>query len=252
MSTSLPLSGQVAIVTGASSGIGAATASALADAGASVVLAARRRDRIQALADGIVGRGGTALAVPTDVADEAQASAMVQRAQEEYGRVDILVNNAGVMHLGPVADADTDDWRAMIDVNLYGALYGTRAIMPILNGQGTGDIINVGSLGGYRTSAGRSLYALTKFGLRGFTEALRAEALEHGVRVTFVAPGMVETEMSGGSPHAFQREAAARARAAIGQPLAASDVADVILYAVTRPRHVSLNEILMRPTRQVN
>src|SRR5688500_17315383 len=215
-----PLEGRVAVVTGASSGIGEATVRALSEAGASVALGARRTDRLQALADSL--DGGT-LVRQVDVSDEEQARAFVQAANDELGGLHILVNNAGVMLLGPVADADTDEWRTMIGVNLLGLLYCTHAALPLLGSSGGGDVVNVSSVAGRRADAGAAVYNMTKFGVHGFSEALRQEALHEGIRVTTVAPGFVETELQGHNVNPLVRQALERAREQIGDVLRAED-----------------------------
>jgi NADP-dependent 3-hydroxy acid dehydrogenase YdfG len=244
------LAGKVAAVTGASSGIGEATAVAFAQAGAAVALAARRADRIEALAQRIGGDGGTAVAIPADIANEDEARAFVEGTREQLGRLDILVNNAGVMLLGPVAGADTAEWRQMVDVNVLGLLYCTHATLPIMGEQGEGHIINVSSTAGRVARLGAAVYNLTKFGVVGFTEALRQEALHANVRVTVIEPGFVETELQGHNTHPMVIEATNRMREEIGDLLQAQDIADAILWAATRPPHVSVNEVLVRPTRQ--
>jgi NADP-dependent 3-hydroxy acid dehydrogenase YdfG len=244
------LEGRVAAVTGATSGIGEATAAGLAAAGAKVGLAGRREDRLQALAERIEGDGGTALAIPTDVSDEAQANAFVQRTHSELGGLDILVNNAGVMLLGPVTGADTDEWRTMIHVNLLGLLYCTHAALPLMGEGGGGHIVNVSSVAGRTASLGSAVYNMTKWGVNGFSEGLRQEALHVGIRVTIVEPGMVETELLDHNTNPMVLEAAKKVREQVGTPLSAEDIARVILYAVSQPEHVALNEVLVRPTRQ--
>lgn len=242
------LAGSVVAITGASSGIGEATAVACARAGASVALAARRGDRIEALAQRIEDEGGRAIALPTDVADERQARAFVEHAYETLGRLDVLINNAGVMLLGPVAGADTDQWRRMIDVNLLGLLYCTHAALPVMGQQGSGHIVNVSSVAGRVAGAGSAVYNMTKWGVNGFSEALRQEALHAGVRVTIVEPGAVETELLGHNSDVIQGLAAKRLEGVTS--LTADDIADAILYALCRPEHVSINEVLIRPSRQ--
>ena len=242
-----PLDGRVAVVTGASSGIGAATARALSAAGAAVALGARRADRLEALATEL---DGGALVREVDVSDEEQARDFVQAARDEFGGLHILVNNAGVMLLGPVADADTDEWRRMIEVNLLGLLYCTHAALPLIQASGGGDIVNVSSVAGLRADAGAAVYNMTKFGVHGFSEALRQEALHAGIRVTTVAPGFVETELQGHNRNPVVRSAMARHREQIGDVLRAEDIADAILHAVTRPAHVCVNEVVVRPTSQ--
>src|ERR1700737_2116258 len=194
---SIDLTNQVVAVTGASSGIGEATAVACARAGATVALAARRKDRIDALAERISSEGGRALAVPTDVAHEAEARAFIERAHTELGRLDVLVNHAGVMLLGPIAGAPTEEWGRMIDANVYGVLYCTHAALPLMAAQGSGHIINVSSVAGRFARAGSGVYNLTKFGVGAFSESLRQEAVGMGVRVTLIEPGAVATELSG-------------------------------------------------------
>jgi clavulanate-9-aldehyde reducatase len=243
-----PLAGRVAAVTGASSGIGAATASALSRAGATVALAARRRDRLESLAERLEGEASVH---EVDIGDEAQARSFIEDAHARHGGLHVLVNNAGVMLLGPVEGADTADWRRMLDVNLWGLLVCTHAALPLIAAGGGGDIINVSSVAGRRADAGAAVYNLTKFGVHAFSEALRQEALHTGVRVTVVAPGMVDTELQGHNTNPVVLSAIERARERTGQVLEAEDVADAILYAITRPRHVDLNEILVRPTGQV-
>jgi NADP-dependent 3-hydroxy acid dehydrogenase YdfG len=242
-----PLDGRVAVVTGASSGIGEATVRALSAAGASVALGARRTDRLQAIAEGLEG---PSLVRAVDVTDEEQARALVQAANDELGGVHILVNNAGVMLLGPVAGADTEEWRRMIAVNLLGLLYCTHAALPLMEAGGGGDIINVSSVAGRRADAGAAVYNMTKFGVHAFSEALRQEALHAGIRVTTVAPGFVDTELQGHNTNPLVRRATERAREQIGEVLKAEDIAEAILHAVTRPPHVCVNEVVVRPTGQ--
>jgi NADP-dependent 3-hydroxy acid dehydrogenase YdfG len=242
------LEGSVVAITGASSGIGEATALACAAAGASVALAARRADRIEALARRIEDDGGRAVALPTDVGDERHARAFVEHAYVRFGRLDALVNNAGVMLLGPVEGADTDDWRRMIDANVLGLLYCTHAALPVMRSQGGGHIVNVSSVAGRVTAAGSAVYNLTKWGVTAFSDALRQEALHSDIRVTVVEPGAVSTELAGHNSPEVQ--AAMRQRFEGVTPLAAEDIANAIVFALTQPAHVSINEVLVRPTRQ--
>jgi NADP-dependent 3-hydroxy acid dehydrogenase YdfG len=244
------LEGRVAAVTGATSGIGEATAVLLAGAGAKVALAGRREDRLNAVSERIAGDGGMSLPIPTDVSDEAQAQGFVRRAHDELGGLHVLVNNAGVMLLGPVTGADTREWRTMIDVNLLGLLYCTHAALPLMGEGGGGDIVNVSSVAGRRASLGSAVYNMTKFGVHGFSEALRQEALHAGIRVTIIAPGMVATELLDHNTNPMVLEAAERMREQVGAPLGSEDVARLILLAVSQPGHVALNEVLVRPTRQ--
>jgi NADP-dependent 3-hydroxy acid dehydrogenase YdfG len=242
-----PLDGRVAVVTGASSGIGEATARALSDAGASVAIGARRADRLEALAGNLTG---PKLVREVDVSDEEQARAFVQAAHDELGGLHILVNNAGVMLLGPVTDQTPDDWRRMVGVNLLGLLYCTHAALPLMGRNGRGDIVNISSVAGRRAAAGAAVYNMTKFGVHAFSEALRQEALHAGVRVTTVAPGFVETELQGHNTHPLVRRTMERDREQIGEVLKAEDIAAEIVHAVTRPPHVCVNEVVVRPTGQ--
>ena len=243
------LSRQVVAVTGASSGIGEATAVACARAGASVSLAARRADRIEALAQRIGEEGGRALAVETDVGEESQARAFIERTHAELGRLDVLVNNAGVMLLGPIAGAPTEEWRRMIHANVFGVLYCTHAALPLMANQGSGHIINVSSVAGRHARAGSGVYNLTKFGVGAFSEALRQESVAMGVRVTLIEPGAVATELGGHNrPEVLEQMAKAFQGVT---PLAAEDIAEAILYAIGQPANVSVNEVLVRPSGQV-
>jgi clavulanate-9-aldehyde reductase len=244
------LSGRVAAITGASSGIGEATAETLARAGAAVSLAARRTDRIDALAERINGEGGSALAIETDVADEQQANAFITRTKDELGRLDILVNNAGVMLLGPVVGAPTEEWRRMVDVNLLGLLYCTHAALPIMGAQGSGHIVNISSVAGRFATLGAAVYNMTKFGVNAFSEALRQEVVRANVKVTVIEPGMVETELLSHNKHPMVLEAAKKMRADVGEPLTSEDIAEAILYAVGGPERVAVNEVLVRPAGQ--
>jgi NADP-dependent 3-hydroxy acid dehydrogenase YdfG len=241
------IDGKVAVVTGASSGIGEATALALSEAGAKVALVARRKDRIDALADRLPGE---AVAIEADISGEEAANAAIDRAHSELGGLDFLVNNAGVMLLGPVAGADTDEWRRMIDVNLLGLLYCTHAALPKMGEGGGGHIVNVSSVAGRTASLGSAVYNMTKWGVVGFSEGLRQEVLHANVRVTCVEPGFVETELQGHNEHPMVLDAMEKMREQIGDLLQAPDIADAVMYALTRPQHVSINEVLVRPTRQ--
>jgi NADP-dependent 3-hydroxy acid dehydrogenase YdfG len=244
------LDGKVAAITGASSGIGEATALALAAEGAAVALAARREDRIADLAGRIEKDGGSALAVATDVTDEEQANAFVARAHDELGGLDVLVNNAGVMLLGPVAGAPTDQWRQMIEVNLLGLLYCTHTALPIMGAAGSGDIVNVASVAGRTANFGSGVYNMTKWGVVGFSEALRQECGRAGVRVTAIEPGWVDTELQGHNEHPAVVAGMKKAMEKVERVLDADDIARAITFAVTQPPHVSINEMLIRPTTQ--
>jgi NADP-dependent 3-hydroxy acid dehydrogenase YdfG len=249
-----PLDGTVALVTGASSGIGQATARALAAEGAKVAVAARRLQRLEKLATEI-GRGGhTALAIRADIADQAQAIDAVDRTVDELGRLDVLVNNAGVMLLGPIEDAPTEEWDRMIDLNLKGLINTTHAALPHLlaaagdSERGCADVVNVSSVAGRVARAGSGVYNLTKHGVGAFSESLRQELAPRGVRATLIEPGAVDTELTDHLRDGIRERA--RERFADIRVLEAADVADAIAYAVTRPAHVCLNEILIRPTEQ--
>ena len=242
------LSGRVIAITGASSGIGEATALACAKAGASVALAARRVDRIDAIAERIEQAGGRALAIPADVGDEEQARDFVERAHRELGRLDGLVANAGVMLLGPVEGAPTEEWRRMVHVNVFGVLYCTHAALPLMRAQGSGDVVVMSSVAGRVARAGAGVYNLTKHGVNAFAEALRQETVGSGIRVTMIEPGAVATELP---DHNRPEILTQLARHFDGlDRLHAEDVANATLYALGQPPHVSVNELLARPSRQ--
>jgi NADP-dependent 3-hydroxy acid dehydrogenase YdfG len=244
------LDGKVAIVTGASSGIGEATALELARQGASVALVARRHDRLVDLAGQIEEEGGKALPIEADVSDHGKVESLVTQTAGQFGGLHILVNNAGVMLLGPVEGADVEEWRRMIDVNLLGLLYCTREALPVIRDSGGGHIVNVSSVAGRQANLGSAVYNLTKWGVTGFSEALRQEAMHSGIRVTCVEPGMVETELQGHNKNPAVTDAIDKMRDEIGDVLAAEDVARSIVYALSQPEHVAINEVLVRPTKQ--
>ncbi|HTD08512.1 MAG TPA: SDR family NAD(P)-dependent oxidoreductase [Solirubrobacteraceae bacterium] len=245
---STDLSGKVIAVTGASSGIGEATALACARAGAAVALAARRVERIEALAQRIAAEGGRAIAVPTDVGDEAQARAFIERAHSDLGRLDVLVNNAGVMLLGAIENAPTDEWRRMIHANVFGVLYCTHAALPLMHKQGSGHVVNISSVAGRVARLGSGVYNLTKFGVGAFSESLRQEGVALGVRVTLIEPGAVATELPGHNREEVLEQMAKRFAGVT--PLSADDIADAVLYAIGQPPNVSVNEVLVRPSGQ--
>ncbi len=248
------LDGTVALVTGASSGIGEATARALASQGAKVAVAARRLERLERLAGEIGGQGHTALAIRSDVTDQAQAIAAVDRTVDELGRLDVLVNNAGQMLLGPIEGAPTEEWDRMIDLNLKGLINTTHAALPHLlaaaegSERGCADLVNISSVAGRLARAGSGVYNLTKHGVGAFSESFRQEFAGRKVRSIVVEPGAVDTELSDHIRDGVREQV--RQRFADIQTLDAADVADAIAYAVTRPWHVSVNEILIRPTEQ--
>ena len=244
------LEGKAAIVTGASSGIGEATALALAEEGAKVALVARRADRLETLAKQIESRGGTALVLVADVADEAQIADAVNKAHAAFGRVDILINNAGVMLLGPIDGADTEDFRRMVNVNILGLMYGTHAVLPIMKAQQTGHIVNISSVAGRVTRSVSAVYSATKHAVGAFSEGLRQQALKDNIRVTIIEPGVVITELT---DHITDTATKTDIKGWIGGmrgPLQSEDIAASILYAVTQPPHVNVNEILIRPVEQ--
>jgi NADP-dependent 3-hydroxy acid dehydrogenase YdfG len=249
------LSGTVALVTGASSGIGEATARRLAKDGAAVALVARRRDRLEALASDIAQAGGTALVVEADITDRAQAEAAVQQTLERFGRLDLLVNNAGLMLLGPVVGADPDEWDRMIAINNQGLLYTTHAALPYLlkaaedGSRQVADIVNISSVAGRVASNGFGVYNMTKFGVNGFTEALRQEVTKSHVRVGVLEPGGVSTELMSHNTGTVREEI--DHFHATTEVLAPDDVADGVTYMVTRPRHASISELWIMPTDQV-
>ena len=249
----MDLSGRNIAITGASSGIGEATALACARAGAAVALAARREDRIADLARRISDEGGRAVALPTDVADERSARAFVEHAYEELGGLDGLVNNAGVMLLGPVVNAPTDEWRTMVQVNLLGLLYCTHAALPVMleaaDADRPCDIVNVSSVAGRVARAGSAVYNMTKWGVGAFSEGLRQEVTGRGIRVTIIEPGAVATELQGHNRPEIQEMMSKNFEGVT--PMEADDIARAIVYALSQPPNVSLNEVLIRPTSQV-
>jgi NADP-dependent 3-hydroxy acid dehydrogenase YdfG len=244
-----PLAGKVALVTGASSGIGEATAIALAEAGAAVAIGARRRDRLDALSAKLTGSGARVLTLDLDVTDEQACAAAVARTRAELGGLDVLVNNAGVMLLGTIVGADTEDWRRMLSTNVLGLMYMTSAAIEGMVEQGSGDVVNVSSVAGRQARKGAGVYNASKWAVNAFSESLRQEVTGRGVRIGLVEPGAVATELSS---HITQPEAkAASVQMAAGmRTLQAEDIARAVLYLVTQPPHVAVNEVLVRPTDQ--
>jgi NADP-dependent 3-hydroxy acid dehydrogenase YdfG len=248
------LQGTVALVTGASSGIGEATARTLAAHGASVGLVARRRDRIESLARELESGGGAVLAVEADVSEPERAREAVAAVADRFGRLDTLVNNAGVMLLGPALEAPLEEWEQMVRTNVLGVLYCTRAALPHLVAAATqeprrvADLVNISSVAGRVARSGSGVYNATKFAVGALSESLRQELSSRHVRVSVVEPGAVSTELSGHNRPEI-REAIA-ARFANIERLVSDDIADAIAYIVTRPRHVAVNELLIRPTEQ--
>ncbi len=248
------LDGTVALITGASSGIGEATARALAEQGAAVAIAARRIDRLDALAEEIRGQGARALVLETDVTDQTQAQAAVERTVAEFGRLDTVVNNAGVMLLGPAVGAPLAEWDRMVTLNLQGLLYITHAALPHLitaaqdSPRQVADLVNISSVAGRVARSGSNVYNMTKFGVVAFSESLRQELAGRHVRVSVVEPGVVATELAS-HLRPEVREGMMR-RFADVEPLQAADIADAIQYIISRPRHVAVNEMLVRPAGQ--
>ncbi len=247
---SFSLEGRAVAITGASSGIGEATALALAGAGAAVALGARRKDRVDDLARRIEADGGRAVAIEVDITDEPRARAFIESAHSQLGGLHGLVNNAGLMLLGPVEGTDTEEWRRMVEVNVMGLLYCTHAALPLMREGGGGHIVNVSSTAGRSAAPGAAVYNFTKFGVTGFSEALRQEALHSAIRVTCIEPGFVETELQEQNTNPVVLQGVKKMRERIGDVLQAGDIADAILYALTRPSHVGINEVLVRPTGQ--
>jgi NADP-dependent 3-hydroxy acid dehydrogenase YdfG len=249
-----PLEGTVALVTGASSGIGEATARALAGSGAAVALVARRKERLDQLAAEIASQGARTLVLETDVTDREQAVAAVERTVAELGRLDTVINNAGVMLLGPIEGAPIEEWERMVHLNLLGLLYTAHAALPHLlraaedSPRRVADLVNVSSVAGRVAREGTGVYNLTKHGVGAFSESLRQEVTTRHVRVSLVEPGAVDTELT---TH-LRPEIAEQAAKRFGhiERLQSADIADAITYIVTRPRRMAINEILVRPTEQ--
>jgi NADP-dependent 3-hydroxy acid dehydrogenase YdfG len=251
--SSRPLADTAALITGASSGIGAATAVSLAGLGAKVALVARRTDRLNEVAARLRSDGATAAVITADVTSQSDADKAVAEAVSELGRLDVLVNNAGVMLLGPVIDAPVEEWERMVQINLLGLLYCTHAALPHLlraaedSARQVADLVNISSVAGRETRNGSGVYNATKHGVGAFSDALRKEITTRHVRVSLIEPGAVDTELA--SHNRPEILAGIRQRFAI-ERLRAEDIADAIAYVVSRPRHVAINEVLVRPTEQ--
>jgi NADP-dependent 3-hydroxy acid dehydrogenase YdfG len=254
MADSKTLSGTVALVTGASSGIGQAAAADLAAKGASVALVARRTDRLQELADSITAAGGTALTITADVTDQEQAVQAVARTVEELGRLDTVINNAGVMLLGPIVDAPVEEWDRMVDLNVKGLLYVAHAALPHLleaadqEPRRVADLVNISSVAGRVARNGSGVYNATKHAVGAFSESLRQEVTGRHLRVSLVEPGAVATELA--SHNREEIQPALRERFGNLERMEAEDIAEIISFIVTRPRRVAINEVLVRPTEQ--
>jgi NADP-dependent 3-hydroxy acid dehydrogenase YdfG len=251
---STEMAGTTALVTGASSGIGEATALALAERGAAVALVARRRDRLEDLAGRVEAAGGTALVLEADITSPASATDVVEQTVSRLGRLDLLVNNAGVMLLGPAEHAPVEEWQRMVELNVLGLMYCAHAALPhLLRAASDGprrvaDLVNISSVAGRVARSGSGVYNATKFGVGAFSESLRQEFTKRHVRVSLVEPGAVETELAGHNrPEVLET---LKGRFAGMERLQSEDIADAIVYVVTRPRHVAVNEVLIRPTEQ--
>ncbi len=243
------IAGKVVVITGASSGLGEAAARLLSEEGATVVLGARRLDRIEALAEELEGKGGKALALQTDVTDREQVEALVDAAVQTYGRIDVMINNAGLMPHSPLERLKVDEWDRMVDVNLKGVLYGIAAALPHMIEQKAGQIVNVSSVAGHKVSANGAVYAATKHAVRALSEGLRQEVKPYNIRTTVISPGAVATELPdtiseqdiSESMHGFYDKYA----------IPADSFARAVVFAMSQPDDVDINEILFRPTRQM-
>jgi NADP-dependent 3-hydroxy acid dehydrogenase YdfG len=248
MTDSDNIAGKVVVITGASSGLGEAAARRLAALGAPVVLGARRRERLEALAADLTGGGARAVAVTTDVTDRAQVQRLVDAAVTTYGRVDVMINNAGLMPQSPLGRLKTSEWDRMIDVNIKGVLYGIAAALPYMERQKAGHFINVSSVAGHKVRAGGAVYSATKHAVRVITEGLRQEVKPFGIRTTVISPGAVDTEL----PQTItEPDVAERMKQFYAeQAISADSFARAVIYAIGQPDDMDVNEILYRPTKQ--
>ncbi|WP_103730406.1 SDR family oxidoreductase [Novosphingobium sp. HII-3] len=237
------LNGKVVLITGASSGIGEATARTLAEAGATVVLGARRTERLAKLVREIEAAGGKALAKALDVTDQAEVAAFAEEARGRFGRIDVIVNNAGVMPLSPMAALKVDEWDRMVDVNIKGTLYGIAAVLPVMNEQGFGHVINIASTGGHVVSPTAAVYCATKFAVRAISEGLRQE--NDKIRVTVISPGVTESELADSISDPKGREEMKEYRKVAISPFA---IAKAVRFAVEQPADVDTTEMIVRPT----
>jgi len=242
------IKGKVVVITGASSGLGEATARLLAEKGATVVLAARRTERIESLAEELKNKGGDALAVPTDVTDRQQVKQLVDKTVQTCGRIDVMLNNAGLMPLAPLEELKIDEWEQMVDVNLKGVLYGIAAALPHMKQQKSGHIINVSSVYGHKLGPNATVYCATKFAVRALSEGLRQEVKPYNIRTTVISPGAVATELL---EHISDPEVQKQAKEHVGQiAVPAETFARMVAFAMNEPADVDVNEILFRPTAQ--
>lgn len=239
---------KVIIITGASSGLGEATARLLSAQGATVVLGARRVDRLQALAKDIIAKGGKAVAIQTDVLDRGQVTALVDTAVKTYGRVDAMLNNAGLMPQAPLERLKVDEWDRMIDVNIKGVLYGIAAALPHMKERKSGHFINVSSVAGHKVGPGFAVYAATKHAVRAFSEGLRQEVKPYNIRTTVISPGAVATELPNSVTDPDAGERIRKFYADVAIP--ADSFARTVAFAISQPEDMDINEILFRPTRQ--
>lgn len=240
------IAGKVVVITGASSGLGEATARQLSSLGAHLVLGARRQDRLEALAADIRGAGGKAEIVVTDVTRKQDVAALVQAALTNFGRLDVMINNAGLMAVAPLAELKVDEWDSMLDINVKGVLYGIAAALPVFQKQGSGHFINIASVAGLKVFGNATVYSATKFAVRAISEGLRAE-VGGKIRSTVISPGAVESELKHGSSHA---ESASAVRDFYQMAIPSDAVARAIAYAIMQPADVDINEIVLRPTAQ--
>jgi NADP-dependent 3-hydroxy acid dehydrogenase YdfG len=242
------IANKVVVITGASSGIGEATARLLAGNGAKVVLGARRKDRIDALVREITARGGSALGFATDVTKRGDVEALVRGAVDKHGRIDVIVNNAGIMPIAPMAALKVEEWDRMIDVNIKGLLYGVAAVLPIMQRQKQGHIINLASVFGFKVFApGGTVYSATKFAVRAVTEGLRIELRADNIRCTMISPGAVATEIPEDSSEEATRKSL---REFYKMAVPADSIARAIAYAIEQPAEVEVDEVVIRPTAQ--
>lgn len=242
------IKGKVVIITGASSGMGEAAAKHLSNLGATIVLGARRGDRIEKLAKEINDNGGKAFAIAVDVTQRDQVKKLVDAAVEQFGRVDVLLNNAGIMPLSLVESLHVDEWDKMIDVNLRGVLNGIAAVLPYMKKQKSGQIINTSSVAGHKVFSGSAVYSATKFAVRALTEGLRMEVKPYNIRTTIVCPGAVKTELLEHITDANVRQANEEYVGAVG--ISPDSFARVVAFAISQPEDVDINEIIFRPTSQ--
>jgi len=242
------IAGKIIVITGASSGLGEASARLLSAEGATVVLGARRVERIQALADELVAKGARALALATDVTERTQVSALIDAAVQTFGRIDVLINNAGLMPQSPLDRLKVDDWDQMIDVNIKGVLYGIAAALPHMQRQKAGHIINVSSVAGHKVGPGGAVYSATKHAVRALSEGLRQEVKAWNIRSTIISPGAVATELPGSATEADVAQRLKDFYDAYAIP--ADSFARTVAFSISQPDEVDINEILFRPTRQ--